>query len=79
MTPPTTPTSRQLVEKESTRNVMAALYAVIEQKGWFFALYSGPASHFFQTPAADGPLWAAHNPKPPALPWPSDTLDTEGV
>ena len=42
----------QLVEEESTRTVMAALRAVVEQKGCFCALYSDRASHFFLTPKA---------------------------
>src|SRR5882724_135251 len=42
----------QLVEEESTRTVMAALRAVIEQKGVFCALYSDRAGHFFVTPKA---------------------------
>jgi hypothetical protein len=46
----------QLVEEESTRTVMAALRAVIEQKGRFCALYSDRASHFFATPTAGGPV-----------------------
>ena len=46
----------QLVEQESTRTVMAALRAVIEQKGRFCALYSDRASHFFETPRAGGPV-----------------------
>jgi transposase len=46
----------QLVEEESTRTVMAALQAVIEQKGRFCALYSDRASHFFETPKAGGPI-----------------------
>jgi transposase len=46
----------QLVEEESTRTVMAALREVIETKGRFCALYSDRASHFFQTPTADGPV-----------------------
>ena len=46
----------QLVEEESTRTVMAALREVIETKGRFCALYSDRASHFFQTPAAGGPV-----------------------
>ena len=46
----------QLVEAESTRTVMAALREVIERKGRFCALYSDRASHFFQTPAAGGPV-----------------------
>jgi transposase len=39
----------QLVEEESTRTVMLALRAVIEEKGLFCALYSDRASHFFVT------------------------------
>jgi transposase len=46
----------QLVEEESTRTVMAALREVIATKGRFCALYSDRASHFFQTPAAGGPV-----------------------
>jgi transposase len=46
----------QLVEEESTRTVMAALKAVIAQKGRFCALYSDRASHFFETPKAGGPV-----------------------
>jgi len=46
----------QLVEEESTRTVMAALRAVIEQKGRFCALYSDRASHFFLTPKAGEPV-----------------------
>jgi len=46
----------QLVEEESTRTVMAALKAVIEQQGRFCALYSDRASHFFETPKAGGPI-----------------------
>jgi transposase len=46
----------QLVEEESTRTVMAALKAVIEQKGRFCALYSDRASHFFETAQAGGPV-----------------------
>jgi hypothetical protein len=46
----------QLVEEESTRTVMAALKAVIEQKERFCALYSDRASHFFATPKAGGPV-----------------------
>jgi transposase len=46
----------QLVEEESTRTVMAALRAVIEQRGVFCALYSDRASHFFDTPKAGGPV-----------------------
>ena len=46
----------QLVEEESTRTAMAALREVIERKGRFCALYSDRASHFFQTPAAGGPV-----------------------
>jgi transposase len=44
----------QLVEQESTRTVMAALWEVIERKGLFCALYSDRASHFFETPKAGG-------------------------
>jgi len=46
----------QLVEEESTRTVMTALREVIERKGRFCALYSDRASHFFETPAAGGPV-----------------------
>jgi len=46
----------QLVEEESTRTVMQALRAVIEEKGRFCALYSDRASHFFETPKAGGPV-----------------------
>lgn len=46
----------QLVREESTRTVMAALRAVIEQKGVFCALYSDRASHFFVTPQAGEPV-----------------------
>src|SRR5512136_2521979 len=46
----------QLVEEEATRTVMAALREVIEAQGLFCALYSDRASHFFQTPAAGGPV-----------------------
>lgn len=42
----------QLVEEESTRTVMAALWEVIERHGLFCALYSDRASHFFWTPQA---------------------------
>jgi len=42
----------QLVEEESTRTVMAALWEVIESKGVFCALYSDRGSHFFVTPKA---------------------------
>jgi hypothetical protein len=44
----------QLVEQESTRTVMAALWEVVERKGLFCALYSDRASHFFVTPQAGG-------------------------
>jgi len=44
------------VREESTRTVMAALRAVIEQKGVFCALYSDRASHFFVTPKAGEPV-----------------------
>src|SRR5271167_572597 len=46
----------QLVEEESTRTVMAALWCVIEKKGIFCALYSDRASHFFETPKAGGKI-----------------------
>ena len=46
----------QLVQEESTRTVLAALRAVIEQKGVFCALYSDRASHFFVTPKAGEPV-----------------------
>ena len=46
----------QLVEEESTRTVMAAVRAVIEQRGLFCALYSDRASHFFVTPKAGEPV-----------------------
>jgi len=42
----------QLVEEESTRTVMAALWEVIAQRGIFCALYSDRGSHFFVTPKA---------------------------
>ena len=42
----------QLVEEESTATVMAALRAVVEQRGIFCALYSDRASHFWLTPKA---------------------------
>ena len=42
----------QLVEKESTRTVMAALREVVEKQGLFCALYSDRGSHFFHTPKA---------------------------
>lgn len=44
----------QLVEEESTGTVMTGLWAVIEAKGLFCALYSDRASHFFVTPKAGG-------------------------
>jgi transposase len=46
----------QLVEDEATRSVMAALRHVVEKKGWFAAIYSDRAGHFFQTPKAGGPV-----------------------
>ena len=46
----------RLVEEESTRTVMAALQAVIEERGLFCALYSDRGSHFFVTPQAGGPV-----------------------
>jgi hypothetical protein len=45
-----------LVDQESTRTVMAALRHVVETKGWFSALYSDRASHFFRTPKAGEPV-----------------------
>lgn len=42
----------QLVEEESTRTVMAALWEVIASQGLFCALYSDRGSHFFVTPKA---------------------------
>jgi transposase len=42
----------QLVEEESTRTVLAALWEVVKQRGVFCALYSDRASHFFVTPKA---------------------------
>jgi transposase len=44
----------QLVEDEATRSVMAALRHVVETQGWFAAIYSDRAGHFFQTPKAGG-------------------------
>jgi hypothetical protein len=46
----------QLVEDESTKTVMAALKQVIEDQGWFCALYSDRAGHFFVTPKAGEPV-----------------------
>ncbi len=46
----------QLVEEESTRTLLAALRAVIEQKGVFCALYSDRAAHFFLTPKTGEPV-----------------------
>jgi hypothetical protein len=40
----------QLVEQESTRTVLAALHDVIRKHGFFCALYSDRASHFWLTP-----------------------------
>jgi hypothetical protein len=42
----------QLVEKESTWTVLAALREVLEQRGIFCSLYSDRASHFWLTPKA---------------------------
>ena len=42
----------QLVEEESTRTVLQALWEVVETKGLFCALYSDRGSHFFVTPKA---------------------------
>jgi len=44
----------QLVEKESTATVLAALRAVVERKGLFCALYSDRGSHFWLTPKVGG-------------------------
>lgn len=46
----------QLVEAESTLTVMAAIRHVVETEGWFAALYSDRASHFFHTPKSGGPV-----------------------
>jgi len=46
----------QLVEDESTTTVMAALKQVIEDQGWFCALYSDRAGHFFVTLKAGEPV-----------------------
>jgi transposase len=46
----------QLVEQESTLTVLAALRAVIEEKGLFCSLYTDRGSHFFHTPKAGGPV-----------------------
>ena len=35
---------------------MAALRAVVENKGWFSSVYSDRASHFFKTPKAGQPV-----------------------
>jgi transposase len=40
----------QLVEQEGTVTTMAALRAVVEQRGIFCALYSDRGSHFWRTP-----------------------------
>src|SRR5713226_8316735 len=42
----------QLVEQEGTVTTMAALRAVVEQRGVFCALYSDRGSHFWRTPKA---------------------------
>lgn len=42
----------QLVEEESTATVLAALRAVVEQRGIFCSLYSDRGSHFWLTPKA---------------------------
>ena len=44
----------QLVAQESTRTVMAALQAVVEEHGLFCSLYTDRGSHFFYTPNAGG-------------------------
>lgn len=46
----------QLVEDESTRTVMRALWQVIEQRGVFCTLYSDRAGHFFFTPKTGQPV-----------------------
>src|SRR5262249_59675851 len=46
----------QLVDDESTTTVMAALKQVVEDQGWFCALYSDRASHFFVTSKAGEPV-----------------------
>ena len=46
----------QLVDDESTKTVMAALKQVVENQGWFCALYSDRASHFFLTTKAGGAI-----------------------
>jgi len=46
----------QLVDDESTKTVMAALKQVVEDYGWFCALYSDRAGHFFVTPKAGEPV-----------------------
>jgi hypothetical protein len=44
----------QLMDKESTATVMAAIREVVERKGLFCALYSDRGSHFWLTPKAGG-------------------------
>jgi transposase len=44
----------QLAEEETSATVMAALRAVIEQKGLFCALYSDRGAHFWFTPKSGG-------------------------
>jgi transposase len=46
----------QLVERESTVTIMAAIRQVIETEGVFCSLYSDRASHFFRTPKAGEPV-----------------------
>jgi len=46
----------QLVEEESTVTALAALRAVVEQRGIFCALYSDRGSHFWLTPKAGEPV-----------------------
>jgi transposase len=46
----------QLVDQESTRTVMAGIRHVVETKGWFSALYSDRATHFFRTTKAGEPV-----------------------
>jgi transposase len=46
----------QLVEDESTRSVMRALWHVVERYGLFCSLYSDRASHFFVTTKTGEPV-----------------------
>jgi len=54
----------QLVAQESTQTMMAALRAVIEQKGLFCSLYTDQASHFVTTRTGQSP----HQPQQPTRP-----------